>query len=96
MKRVITKRLREQAALICAVMASTPEVFSDYRSVGETIGADESTWDVYYGLAISTWHHAYRTCYRKDRNGDWTNEILDAEAESLLRTGFVPEGWRDA
>jgi hypothetical protein len=81
----ISKRTREQAAMLCAIAASAPPV---------------SMTDVCYSLdpakeaaelAYAAWQHAYRHMSIVDPrwyiDGGW---YLYAEAESLLRTGWSP------
>lgn len=78
-----SKRTREQAALICAIAASTPLFTSMYFTVTLELG-----WLSHreaLELARAAWDHAYV----KARYGTHPAAI-DAEAEALLRTGEFP------
>jgi hypothetical protein len=82
-----TKAEREEAALICAIAASS--------------AIRETTWDVSYrltgskngtassGLADAAWREAVGDEYR---NSVWMNRRSEvyAEAEALIRTGWTP------
>ena len=77
----ITKRVREEAALICAIAACEPKWFG--RSI-TAVGYDlDAGWPARC-LARDAKNYAYDT--RKD--GQY--ELACAEAESLLRTGWTP------
>ncbi len=87
-------RVREEAALIASVMASTPDVYAQYQFVSESLGLDRSNERELAGggygkdtvaewLAIQAWSYAYRRLQAD-------NQTLDAEAESLLRSGWSP------
>lgn len=87
MKRVITKRLREQAAIVCSLKADNARfnwAFPSWAgtSAGASLAAQELAYDAY--------------AYVGRKNIPWEGGRDFSEAESLLRTGFVPEGWRDA
>ena len=74
----ITKKLREQAAMICAIGASNDAAVPwtlDFQIVE-------------HQLANAAWRHVF-DAYPSQCGF----EVLEAEAEALLRTGFVPEGW---
>ena len=78
-----SKKDREDAALICQIMASTPDVGIMYSFVTESIGARRRSG---IGLALDAWNEAARRS-----NGAYhstPNFIL--EAECLLRTGWCP------
>lgn len=69
--------VREQAALICQVAASNPDVHDEYASIARLMG-----WrldDRQCELALDAWMEAY---------GEPINGPRDAEAEALIRTGF--------
>jgi hypothetical protein len=79
---VISDDVREQAALICAIAASTPRLCCDYASTSDQL--DPPAGDVAFSLAMFAWHTAF------DRNPDLSPEETDAEAEALIRTGWTP------
>ena len=76
----ITKKLREQAAVLCAFKASQ-------WSAGEFVSVHDIGTPRAAQLALDTRQHAW------SRLGKSTPVVVYAEAEALLRTGFVPEGW---
>ena len=92
MKR-ITRKLREEAALILQCCASACRYSQEFGSTAQSMyGLDVSreaqslayqAWDYVtdrIGMdPIPTWETGKRHRY--------------AEAEALLRTGFVPDGW---
>lgn len=74
----ITKRVREEAALYCSALASSPGIWrhchSDYEVSGD---------------AFELWWNAYK--YVRDaRDADGNGREWCAEAEALLRTGWTP------
>lgn len=73
----ISKKVREEAALICAIAASTPSYANYYGGVVRDLGLGRRPS---FDVALSAWMHVHRI------NQDHT----DAEAESLLRTGWCP------
>lgn len=73
----IDSDIREQAATICAIAASTPDLHDSYSLVCEE--ADIALGDA-FELALAAWSKAYR--YE-------TGGPRDAEAEALIRTGVV-------
>lgn len=79
----ISKRDREQAALICAIAASAPAgVQPFYDQIADNIdAAGESE-----RLAMRAWKFAWEFAAN---HGKWTREV-DAEAEALIRTGWSP------
>lgn len=82
----ITKKLREQAALICAISASN-KGFADWHSgAAEQIGIERESEPVL--LSRAAWNQAWSIEIRIHRN---YSANLDAEAEALLRTGWSPE-----
>ena len=83
-KKKISKRTREQAALVCAIAASTPSFTESYTMVLLCADITREAYD----LAFEAWDAA--SCgipYLPD--GD-ANPIVDAEAEAMLRTGWSP------
>lgn len=78
MKPRYTKRVREEAALICAIAASTPGLSQDYAGVCSDAGftIDGPSYD----LAVAAWELCEFV---------WPSNV-DAEAESLLRDGWSP------
>jgi len=82
-KKKIDKKTREQAALICAIAASTPAFNESYTMVLAAAITREA-----YDLAYAAWDAASsRIPYAHDGSA---NPIVDAEAEALLRTGWSP------
>lgn len=80
---MITKHIREQAALICAIAASSPD---EWFSTIE-IGLGEDGWcRASHELAVAAWREASR---RWPKAGT-CKSVIDAEAEALLRTGWSP------
>jgi hypothetical protein len=75
----ISKRTREQAALICAIAALSDERHPIYHTISHDLGLPERAAD----LAINAW-----TALR-DIGFAWTRE-MDGEAESLIRSGWSP------
>lgn len=73
-----SKEVREKAALICAIAASTPDLDQAYNRLrcllDKEVGADDEADD----LAMAAWRV---TQY---------SDFPDAEAEALLRTGWEP------
>lgn len=85
----ISKRTREQAALICAVAASNPHLAESYNLTClhlRRVGIPMS--DAAYDLAFAAWEYVTDALGRdfNTPNEGW----VDAEAESLLRTGWIP------
>lgn len=70
--------VRNQAAMICAIAASTPDLHDAYRAVCKATGI--TSGDALY-LALEAWSEAWR--YE-------TGGPRDAEAEAMLRTGWSP------
>ena len=78
----ISRRTREQAALICAIAASTPSMTEAYALVRVNARTDDAA----YALAFGAWVQAHG-----DRG--WSSPAdpaVDAEAEALLRCGWSP------
>lgn len=76
----IPPRVREEAALICAIAASTPDLHDAYRAVCDALGIDRDGGSM--SLALDAWDAA--------RPYSWSGGERDAEAEALLRTGWSP------
>jgi hypothetical protein len=82
-----TKKDRENAALICAIAASSKDACPLYREIQRELAASDDAG----ALAHDAWR--YVRDQLRDPFGhapEWVREH-DAEAESLLRTGWVPE-----
>ena len=93
MKRLtkrIPKRVREQAALICAIAACELPEFPNWGVRGarayykQTIGPAIVASDEAIALALEAW----RLVTLRGRH--WT-QAEDAEAEALLRCGWSPD-----
>lgn len=84
MKR-ISKKVREEAALICSVMASQGGGrWTNYAGVQTDLDLDDNAWRVACLASIEI-EARYRAI------GDLSGfDIKGAEAESLLRTGWSP------
>lgn len=85
MKPKYSKRVREEAALICAIAASSGGWGSDewsYGTISQLLGltdtdyADCLAWDAWMSLG--------------ERYG-YSDRARDAEAEALIRTGWSPK-----
>ena len=79
MSKRISKRVREEAALLCAIEASNPELAEAYILVALHLGWNASFSDA-YDLAIAAWER----CSPRPRPD------VDAEAEALIRSGWSP------
>jgi hypothetical protein len=89
----ITKQLREDAAVLCAIAASTDwcdnkgslavataEIYSPYGPVPDkTLEAGMLAWKA-ERVAYAAWRESQH----------WTPETHWAEAEAMLRTGWTP------
>ena len=89
MKKRISKRVREEAAMLCAIAASWPMAIS-IRDVTEHlhgVASNRAAW-----LAVRAWSEANRSFVRAGRNACDSASMRDdyAEAESLLRCGWSP------
>lgn len=82
MKRY-SKKVREEAALICAIAASTPGLHCSYWAVRRAMGWREPSRAV--ELALDAWFHVDDEFGRPG-----INPLTDAEAEALIRTGWSP------
>lgn len=75
----ISKKVREEAALICAIAASSPG-HPLYCMIERELGLSAKAGD----LALRAWSRAGRGV----KHFEWHH--VDAEAEALLRTGWSP------
>lgn len=88
---MIRHRVREEAAIICAVAASGGVLvfsyrFYAYRPIQMELGFHFTSRD----LAIEAYSHVRKILREGDPESTWTREV-DAEAEALLRCGWAPE-----
>jgi hypothetical protein len=85
-RKRIGKKVREEAARICAMCASSmPQPVGGMESQ-EAIGAsDDAFW-----LAYEAWTFAWERWRWEVINGHAVSAVADAEAEALLRTGWTP------
>lgn len=79
MKR-ISKKIREEAALMCAVGASLGEI-AHYATIGRNLDISDDA----FTLAFMAWQVA-----AESYPGSPMSNVVDAEAEALLRTGWMP------
>lgn len=84
--RRITKKVRDEAALICAIGASNDDLCECYSAIASRLGipAQDLFGDDAYRLALAAWDAAYV------RGATTPGFEVDAEAEALLRTGWLP------
>lgn len=89
MKR-ITKKAGEEAAMICAIAASTPDLDQSYTAIAEELDIDDSiVWDgddgvdVYKDMSLDLAFRAWRVT-------QWVPSP-DAEAHALIMSGWSPE-----
>ena len=83
MKKRYSKKVREEAALICAIAASEPGAW--YSVIEQHLG--DGAWsDESHCLAS----YAYGEARRRMPNVEFGDVTLDAEAEALIRTGWSP------
>lgn len=78
----ISKKTREQAALICAIAASNFDFAESYSAIAIGLWPNGRGRSDAYDLALRAWDEASRLGL------PWP--CVDAEAESLLRTGWSP------
>lgn len=76
-----SKRVREEAALICAIAASTAGVYWNYSETVHSLGLRECSEA--HELAVQAWHSLFPHYEADDR-------ARDAEAESMIRSGWTP------
>lgn len=88
----MTKRkIRNEATMICAVAASTPDLCENYGEAKRALGASQEA----YLLALGAWSkvqdHYYNNCTPAEHNADnYSRPVVDAEAEALLQSGWEP------
>ena len=75
----IPRKVREEAAMICAIAASSGPRYRFYSEVAEFIGASDAAWS----LAADAFSWALTM-------EDSDPRVHDAEAEALIRTGWSP------
>lgn len=75
----ISKRTREEAAMLCAIAASMP--YATTWVVGSWMGSSRSANEA----ADDAWRAA-----RNAASGPYIRHYVYAEAEALLRTGWSP------
>lgn len=94
--RRITKKVRDEAALICSICASAEESAAECGSTD--IAREHLGYEDYHSahLAYDAWDYVY-ACLRDQRpwlmaltRGSDNLRELYAEAEALLRTGWLP------
>ncbi len=78
----ITKKLREDAALICAVAASNEYYHCAYEATGAELRLSDSA----VRLALQAWRAFSDT--DGVRRMEW--HLVDGEVEAMLRTGWTP------
>lgn len=91
-KHFTNPEVREAAALICGIAASTPgtsyaEIEVALELDFETDGLD-SVGHMAHELAVSAYKHSQYRGKRLLRVGD---PLMDAEAEAKIRSGWLPE-----
>ncbi|MGN6108803.1 MAG: hypothetical protein ACTHU0_27100 [Kofleriaceae bacterium] len=81
----ISKKVREEAALICAIAASTPFLYDQiaYQLPTATIAG-------WLGASDDAFELALEARVRTAGDGCSYTAVGDAEAEALLRTGWTP------
>ena len=84
MPKRISKLVREEAAMLCAICASDVEPTSMMDAQISITGSHEVTEAV--RLACDAWCFAFDNVV-----GQYKSQELDAEAEALLRCGWSPE-----
>lgn len=100
-RKKISKRTRENAALICSIAASNNVA---YAAIAHDLGlvGDEHV-DAYY-LAMAAWNHCWAELWATGTENHAAGRYLggfdtpqayelEAEAAELLEDGWVPEGW---
>lgn len=83
----ISKKLREQAAMICAMKASVESIkgSDQAREFADAVGFGEKSVDVAY----AAWSWQVDHDYQDHQDNSWCREAW-AEAEAMLRTGWTP------
>lgn len=82
MSKRISKRVREEAALICAIAASTPDAWN-YYNVQHHLGVSRKA----ASLAFEAWRAVYSQRHRFAYD---TIDKMDSEAAQLLEDGWSP------
>lgn len=78
----ISKKVREEAAVICAIAASNSDLHDAYGVVQRELGGRRH--NSAERLAINAWSKVFSAA------ADVSAPLVDAEAEALLRTGWCP------
>jgi hypothetical protein len=89
----ISKRTREQAALLCAIGASTPLESGFYYTIALDLGVDErAVVDLAFAARYKAWRNAgwHPASSARACASAWGLCRHDAEAEALLRCGWDP------
>lgn len=81
----ISKKVREEAILICAVAASDP---SEYRTPYYLIAKHLDVSSASKDLASNAWAETLYSMFSGDSS--WWDCAMDAEVECLLREGWSP------
>ena len=84
----ITKKVREEAALICAIAASNE--WTDYQDIPGGGMPEPAGTSPAHMLAWAANDAARKAWDKIDWNDGWRPEAPWAEAEALLRTGWTP------
>lgn len=92
-KKRISKRVREEAWLVCAIAASTPDLEHGASSVAFHLGMTREETSVGYRsrrLVVAAFEEAYKRPWTKNEWGaqDWCVQM--AEAAALLADGWCP------
>lgn len=87
----ITAELREQTADLAQAIASGLGSDCPQDSI-DALGAPKDAWSLF--CAIDRKWGVWRRLALEDQSVQW--RIHAAEIESLIRSGFVPDGWRNA
>ena len=82
----ISKRTREQAWLICAIAASTPEMGQNEFVIGDALGAEQAATD----LAYDAWVAVFDVHLGNGQDADENHMEACAEAAALLAEGWEP------
>jgi hypothetical protein len=81
-RKRISKRVREEAALLCAIAASTNDVSLSDAAFFRASGFDRA-WQVALDAKIFV-------CRNSSLDSSEDYELACAEAEALLRCGWIP------
>lgn len=89
MKPRYTKRVREEAALICAIAASTPGLSCNYAEVRMLLGLPVyGSPGVRWGGTLES--EAWRAICRTPAGARMTSLEIDMEAAQLIEDGWSP------